>query len=221
MSKIPVERENAENEFKTQAAEFLALQTKHEQKIAERKQLEFDLATAQEHHEKFKQDLMRVTNEKEYSTALREIDVTKKQVNTYETEILKGLEEIEKFDEQLKTLAPDVEQKRHEVDQFLATLDKEVQECEQALIDLNTKRSGLITSFPRSQLATYERMSKAKRGQALSEIRDGVCSACRVKVRPKVFSDVRKGDQMITCENCGRILYYRPDSNQSVETVTS
>ena len=221
LSKIPVERENVENEFKEQAAEFLALKTRHEQKIANRKQLEIDLASAQEHHEKFKQDLMRVTNEKEYATALREIDVTKKQVSSYETEILKNLEEVEKFEGELNRLAPDVEKKRGDVDRLLLMLDQEADQSQRALERLRAKRAELVANFPKSQLATYERMSKTKRGQALSEVRDGVCTACRVKVRPKVFSDVRKGDQMIVCENCGRILYYRPDSTQSAEAINS
>jgi predicted nucleic acid-binding Zn-ribbon protein len=218
LSKIPVEREDVENAFKVQAAEFLALKNKHEQKIANRKQIELDLAAAQQHHEKFKQDLMRVTNEKEYATALREIDVTKKQISSYETEILKALEETEKFEQEINRLAPDVDQKRSEVDQLLAMLEQEVEQAQSRLITLRAKRAELVAHFPRSQLSTYERMSKAKRGQALSEVRDGVCTACRVKVRPKVFSDVRRGDQMIVCENCGRILYYRPDITPSIET---
>jgi uncharacterized protein len=220
LSRIPVERENVENEFKEQAAEFLALKNRHEQKIANRKQLESDLASAQQHHEKFKQDLMRVTNEKEYATALREIDVTKKQISTYETDILKSMEELEKFDEEINRLAPDVENKRREVDQFLMMLEQEVEQAQVTLATLRAKRAGLVANFPKAQLSTYDRMSRAKRGQALSEVRDGVCTACRVKVRPKVFSDVRKGDQMIVCENCGRILYYRPDVIPSAETNT-
>jgi predicted nucleic acid-binding Zn-ribbon protein len=34
-----------------------------------------------------------------------------------------------------------------------------------------------------------------------------------MKVRPKVFSDVRKGNELITCESCGRILYYRLETS--------
>src|SRR5258708_7796677 len=98
LAKIPAERDQTENEFKTYAAEFLDLKNRHEQITVNRKQLELDLATAQEHHDKYKQDLMRVRNEKEYTTALREIDATKKQASALETEILKSMEEIEKLE---------------------------------------------------------------------------------------------------------------------------
>jgi len=67
---------------------------------------------------------------------------------------------------------------------------------------------------PKPLFAAYDRLARSRRGQALSAISDaGICSACRVRVRPKVFSDVRRGDEMITCENCGRILYYKNETS--------
>lgn len=221
LAKIPVEREKIESEFQTQASEFLALKSKHEQILADRKQLELDLALAQQHHDKYKQDLMKVRNEKEYATALREIDATKKQINTCETDILKRMEEAEKLDQEVETLAPDVERKRGEVDQLLLMLDQEVEESNASLAAFNARREALVAAVPRPMLATYERMSRTKRGQALAAIRDGICSACRVRVRPKLFSDVRRGGELITCESCGRILYYRPDKPQSAEASTT
>jgi len=209
LARIPAEREKIESEFRTQAAEFLQLQTRKEQMTAERKRLERDLADAQQHHEKYKQDLMRVRNEKEYTTALREIDATKKQISAFETDILKRIEELEKTDKEMETHAPEVERKRQEVDQLLAALDKEMEESQARTEFLKQRRTEMVAEFPRAQLALYERMSRSKRGQALGEIRNGICTACRVKVRPKVYSDVRKGEVLIECENCGRILYYR------------
>ena len=221
LAKIPVEREKIENEFQTQASEFLALQSTHEKLIADRKQLEVELASAQQLHEKYKQDLMKVRNEKEYSTVLREIDATKKQVTTYETDILKRMEEVERLEKELGEGAPDVERKRDDMGQFLIMLDSEVTDSNASLAVLQQHRAELVLQIPREMLSTYERMSRTKRGQALAAIRDGICSACRVRVRPKVFSDVRRGDQMITCESCGRILYYRPNTPQSAEASTS
>src|ERR1041384_4214822 len=81
LARIPAERDQTESEFRQYAAEFLDLKSKYEQTLEDRKHLEAELATTQEHHDKYKQDLMRVTNQKQYETALREIDVTKKLIN--------------------------------------------------------------------------------------------------------------------------------------------
>jgi predicted nucleic acid-binding Zn-ribbon protein len=221
LSRIPAERDQTENEFNQYAAEFLDLKIRYEQTLEDRKQLESDLTTTQEHHEKYKQDLMRVRNEKEYTTALREIDATRKQIGVFETEILKRMEEIERLETELKEKAPDVERKRGEVDESLTSLDSERKEADRQIVALNERREQLSKHLPRALFATYDRMARLRRGQALAEVRNGICTACRMKVRPKVFSDVRKGDQLITCENCGRILFYRPDPPQSAGAATT
>ena len=222
LQKIPAERDQIETEFNQHTGEFLKLKSEYQKTIADRKSLEDELAITQQHHEKYKQDLMRVTNEKEYTTALREIDATKKKIGALETDILKRMEEIENFETSLNALAPDVERKRAEVDRNLTALDRERDEANQQLNALAERRKQIASSISKPLFATYDRMSRTRRGQALAEIRaDGICSACRVKVRPKVFSDVRKGEEMITCESCGRILYYRPDHPQSAEAAVS
>lgn len=221
LARIPTERDQTETEFRQYAAEFLDLKSKHEQLLEDRQQLEADLATTQEHHDKYKQDLMRVTNQKQYETALREIDATKKQINSLESEVLKRMEELEKLEEELKQKAPDVDRKREDIDRSLLDLDREHDEAERQLVTFGERRKQIAAQIPKPIFAAYDRMARGRRGQALAEVRsDGICSGCRVKVRPKIFSDVRKGEQMITCESCGRILYHRAETAQSVEATS-
>lgn len=221
LSWIPEERDRTENEFKQHAAEFLDLKSKHERTLEDRKLLEAELATTQQNHEKFEQDKTRVRNEKEYTAVLREIDATRKHIGTLETDILKRMEEIESLDSELAARAPDVERMRAEVDVSLAGLDKEHEEASRLLSEFSERRKNLAGQMPKHLFLTYERMSRLGRGQALAEVRsNGICVACRVRVRPKIFSDVRKGDQLIICENCGRILYYRNETSQSAGAAT-
>jgi hypothetical protein len=48
------------------------------------------------------------------------------------------------------------------------------------------------------------------RGTGVAEARDGICQTCHVKLRVQVWVEVRKNDQVIQCEHCGRILFYEP-----------
>lgn len=218
---IPPEREQIENEFSSYAAEYLALKNRFEETIRERKQLEIELAETQQSNEKYKQDLMRVRNEKEYVTVLREIDATKRQIGVLETEILQRMEENEQLDADLKVYTPDVQRKRAEVDRLLAVLAEEHEGGERQIAVLTERRKRLAAAIPQPLLSVYERVARLRRGQALAEVRDGTCTACRMRVRPKVFSDVRKGDQLIACDNCSRILFYRPDPLHSAEAAIS
>ena len=49
-----------------------------------------------------------------------------------------------------------------------------------------------------------------RRGVAVSAIKDGTCQACRVTVRPQQIMQARKGDEIVLCESCKRILYVPP-----------
>jgi len=221
LSRIPEEHDKIESDFKQHAAEFLDLKSKHEQTLEDRKQLEADLATTQQDHEKFELDKTRVRNEKEYTAVLREIDSTRKHVSSLETDILKRMEEIEALDTELAIRAPDVERLRAEVDLSLSALDQEGAEAQRLLVEFGERRKNLAGQMHKHLFSTYERLSRLGRGQALAEVRtNGICAACRVRVRPKIFSDVRKGDQLIICENCGRMLYYRTETSQSAGAAT-
>lgn len=219
LASIPAEREEIESKFKEYAAEYLALKDEYEQTLANRKQLEAQLAETQSTHDKYKQDLMKVRNEKEYVTALREIDAAKKLIGAYETDILKAIESLEKLEADLSVFTPDIERKRGEVDHDLTTLDNEKEQASVRLDETQARRKSIAQSVPQRLLVMYERVARSRRGQALSEVRDSTCSACRMRVRPKVYSDVRKGDQLITCDNCSRILFYRAGPPESAEVA--
>ena len=79
-----------------------------------------------------------------------------------------------------------------------------------ALDALTAERSALVKTIEPSALATFERVAKGRNGIGLARAVDGLCGACRVRIRPHLYNEVRKGDQIIQCESCVRILYYVP-----------
>lgn len=208
---LPGRQAAIERQFEASVREFLDLKQQFDDSSAERRRLEADLATEQQKHEKFKADLMKATNEKEYTTAVREIDVTKKTVGTLETEVLKLMEKVEKLEAQVKERSPEIETKRAEVDRQLAELNASGDACRQRLAALTAERARLLAALTPGTRATYERVARLKSGLALAEARDYSCQACRMRIRPQVFNDLRKGETIITCESCGRILYFKSE----------
>jgi len=60
---------------------------------------------------------------------------------------------------------------------------------------------------------------KLRRGVAVAEAVDGRCSQCHMSLRLQFFQDLKRGEQMMQCESCSRILFYNPP--QSIENLTS
>jgi uncharacterized protein len=61
-------------------------------------------------------------------------------------------------------------------------------------------------------LSTYDRIAKGK-GTAVAEALNQKCMACQMMVRPQRWNDLRdrsNDETMMSCESCGRLLYYDP-----------
>jgi uncharacterized protein len=54
----------------------------------------------------------------------------------------------------------------------------------------------------------YHSVAQKRRGSAVVAARDGYCTACRTRLRPQFYNELRSGDQIFQCESCSRILFY-------------
>ena len=56
----------------------------------------------------------------------------------------------------------------------------------------------------------YEQVAKGRRGVAVAQARDGLCSECHVRLRPMVYQEVRHNTGLVQCDHCQRFLYFVP-----------
>jgi hypothetical protein len=80
------------------------------------------------------------------------------------------------------------------------------------LADVEEKRKAVRAEIGETALSTYDRIAKAK-GTAVAEALNQKCMACQMMLRPQSWNDLRdrnNEDSMMTCESCGRLLYYDP-----------
>ncbi|MBK6312986.1 MAG: hypothetical protein IPF53_01350 [Blastocatellia bacterium] len=223
---IPAERRQIEDQFRQQAAEYLGLEESLASAREHRVRIDEDLANYEQTHEKFKADLMRVQNTKEYATVIREIDATKKAISALETEALQLMERIEATEKEITDRAPEFDERRAEVDALMAGFDKEVKVVDSELEELRGRRKVIAAEVSGNMLRVYDRIAQTRKGRAMSEARGeiggkGRCSACNMALRPQVFSDIRRGDDLIVCDNCNRILFYRPEQDAPAEASAS
>jgi hypothetical protein len=206
---LPARSEALERQFAESFREYLGVKQELDDAQASRRRLEGELEQEQQKHQKFKNDLMKATNEREYTTAVREIDVARKAISALETEVLKLMERAEKLEAQVAERAPEMESRRVEIDGQLKEWGASAEESRRRLDVLKAERATKMKALGTEARATYERLSRMRSGFALAEARDYKCMACRMTIRPQVFSDIRRGDSIITCESCGRILYFK------------
>ena len=76
------------------------------------------------------------------------------------------------------------------------------------LAQKRNERENVITNIDSSLLAKYERISKAKGGLVMVQLLENCCEGCHLEIPRQIRNEIKFGSKTITCEGCGRILYW-------------
>lgn len=221
LDSIPLRRAEIENEFDQRALEFKTLEQQRDTARATRAGLDKEMAEQRARAEKAERDLMSSTNSKAYEAAIREIDAAKKHINDLETKVLEQMESAEGAEKSLAEREPELTRLQSDRDEKLRVYEEQTSVWAEEIEVRRKERERLFAELPANVKSMYRRISERIRGGvALAEARAGSCSACFMSLRPQVMAEVRRGEEIITCDNCNRILYYQPPSAQTQGTTT-
>lgn len=177
---------------------------------ADRKKIEAEVASIQARLSKYKGQLLELKTNKEYQTMLHEIATAEAAIRSHEDVVLERMEEAENLGRELKAAEAELKSQQAAVAAERGTLDAEATALG-ARVDESTKaRAGVAAQLQPDTLRLFEFVARGRKGQAVAEARDGTCTVCHVRMRPQVFNEVRRGDTLIQCESCQRILYFVP-----------
>ena len=211
LDSTPRRRAEIENEFDQRAFEFKALEDARDTARAARAQLEKESVEQRARAEKVERDLMSSTNSKSYEAAIREADAAKKQMSELETKVLEQMEAAEAAEKTLAERDPEFSRLRSEREERLQAFDEQARALAEEVEARRRERDRLFANLPPGIKGQYQRIAaRIRDGVALAEARNGSCSACFIALRPQVMAEVRRGEQIVTCDNCNRILYYHP-----------
>jgi uncharacterized protein len=82
---------------------------------------------------------------------------------------------------------------------------------------LTQERAQILGEMTPKIASEYERIRKGRGGVAIAEVVQGRCSKCNMLLRPQFLQELKRGDSVMVCESCKRMLYYNPP--QSVEDL--
>jgi predicted nucleic acid-binding Zn-ribbon protein len=169
---------------------------------------EKEVAAVQTRLAKYKDQLLEVKTNREYTAMLHEIDAAQTDIRKREDRILEIMLEtddlnaaLKKNEAELKTAEKDVSAERSALDAEIATLKAEIERT-------GAERQRLASEITRGVLSTFEQVAKSRKGVAVAEAKNGLCTICHVRLRPQVFNEIRRNASIIQCESCQRILYY-------------
>jgi predicted nucleic acid-binding Zn-ribbon protein len=179
----------------------------------DRRRIEQEIQEFENKIEKSAIKLDNIKSNKEYKAALKEIEDLKKGKFLTEEKTIQLMEEIEELekrclenkDSQTK-LELDFKEDNHEIEQELRALDRDLKKLEE-------KGRSLSEAMDRDLLKRYLFIKERKGGQAISPVIGGVCQSCHLGIPPQKFNELIRGDDLMTCPNCNRMMYWGDDEH--------
>jgi predicted nucleic acid-binding Zn-ribbon protein len=206
---IPQRRAEIEGEFDQRAFEIRALETRRDDAKHARARLENEVVEQKGRAERAERNLMSSKKPEEYTAAIREADAARKQISTFETQILEQMEILEQAEAALSERTAEIASLNSDREARLKAFDEEWGTIAERLVMARKDREELFANLPKPMSALYSRIrARIRDGVAVAEARNRSCTACFMSLRPQVMSEIRRGEEVITCDNCGRILFF-------------
>src|SRR6185295_3310645 len=211
---IPQRRAEIEGEFDQRAFEIRALENRRDEAKHSRARLENEVVDQRGRAERAERNLMSSKKQDEYTAAIREADAARKQISALETQTIEQREVHEKAETSLNERGEEIATLNSDRETRLKIFDAETKGQTEKLATSRTERERLVSALPKSMGAQYVRtVSRIRDGVAVAEARNGACMACFMALRPQAMAQVRRGEEIVTCDNCNRILYYAPSDS--------
>ena len=186
-----------------------------------RRELEKDVAVHQGRLSKFRDQAMAVKTNQEYHAIQKEISFAQTEIKGIEEKILERMLEADDITAAVKRSEADLASELKTVDADRKKMTAEHGELEALLDRARAERGQVVEALDKRVLAIFDLVARRRNGVAVAEARDGICSICHVRLRPQVFNNVRRNDEIIQCDSCQRILYFKaPPAAASSDAAT-
>jgi predicted nucleic acid-binding Zn-ribbon protein len=169
---------------------------------------EKEVAGVQARLAKYKDQLLEVKTNREYTALLHEIEAAQNDIRTREDRILEIMMESDELNASIKAGEAEFKATEQSVAAERAVLDAERTSRQAEIERLSAEREALVAQIDRRVLGIFETIAKGRKGVAVAPARGGLCTICHVRLRPQVFNEVRKNSAIIQCDSCQRILYF-------------
>jgi len=174
-----------------------------------RRRFEGELQDLESKRSKYKGQLMEVKTNKEYTAMLHEIEGVEREIRAREDQVLGEMESAESLAAEIKR----EETAFRMAEQEHGTQERRLNEDEARLRDearrLSAERDAEASRLPAGLLELFTRVARL-RGVAVAEARDGMCQVCHLKLRPQMYVDLKRNEDIVQCPACNRILHYEP-----------
>ena len=157
---------------------------------------------------------------KEYQAHLFEIELARKKKDFLEEAVLSVLERVEQNEKEIKELEQAYREAEALFQREKEQLESQGNALTQELTELERQHQDIARLMDQKLLARYSKLKTTRKGFAVAQVRNGTCSGCRLQIPPQLVAEVKRGDELLNCSYCHRILYWEAPTDNPAWTET-
>lgn len=204
---LPLQKNNLEAQLAASAASVEALKQKARQVEIDRKRLELDVGTRAESIARLKTQQYQTRKNDEFQAMGHEIERYENEIRKIEDEELELMEQVDKLKAELGADEKKATTTKESISRQMTDLEAKSKTLESRLEDLTRERAELAGKIDEDLLSRFERLFASKGDAVVVALEHEVCTGCHMKVTTATAARVRAGKEIVSCEQCGRILY--------------
>ena len=207
IERLPLEEQQAKQRLKSVIESVNSAESEIKGNEVEISKIELDIDTRKDSITKLKNQQLETKKNEEFAAMEHSITNYQDEISKLEDSQLELMEKGEALNTSLEE-ANDIHAKEQKVvDAELAIIKERKIQFSKKIEELKSDREKIASNIDNDLLDQYNRIFKSKKGVAVSELVNDICSGCHMKVTPTTAGMVRAEKVVSTCDQCGRILY--------------
>jgi predicted nucleic acid-binding Zn-ribbon protein len=215
LGQLPEELQAQAQAMEAQQAELAANLQELENLKAQRRDKEGEMADLEQGIKTSRQRLMEIKNNIEYRAMLKEIAFKEDQRDQMETKVLELMDQMEAQNQRLAAHKSRLDELQQAFTRRQKEIEVQLKELKKRAADLEKKREILRQRLPAALLKRYEFIRQRHNSTTMAEVRQGVCLGCHMNILPQQFIDLQKGEEILQCPHCQRILYWLGEEEET------
>ena len=211
LARLGPERDGLRAKAAATQSQLETLKTRAKQIETDRKRLELDVESKKQQIEKYANQQLQTRKNEEYRALAHEIDGCKADITKIEDQEIGLMEQAEQVQKENSRLSREAGETKKLVEDQVTQLDQREENLKKELAELQQGRAELAAGVEESARVRYDRLIKNKGDNVIVGVNHGVCGGCHMKLPPQILVFCMADQEIITCTNCGRILYYTRD----------
>lgn len=152
-------------------------------------------------------DMDSVTNHREYEALDKQIKEATEKEDSLRKELKSNEDVMEKLDEALKDDEAMINSQESELNESKDALTKEIDSYKERLDDLKKEENEIVPGLDQEIVYKFQRIIQ-RNSEGIVAVRNGVCTGCHMILPGQFANEVHKGEKILFCPYCSRILYH-------------